>query len=175
MSGTHSEPTFTLPKVPVPHKDFISFVRDKSWKDITGAVAPYNDYEAKLREGFAQFRDHEALSDPNINAVPVFGSENDALRVRSRNCDDNSLSEKFIMPLDTTSRKKDGAAATVESIQEFKKNFNLFSESSLVDLDWSNIVAAGSSVVTPLLPVPKKHGASKKAQRYALNLLHLLD
>jgi hypothetical protein len=38
-------------------------------------------------------------------------------------------------------------------MKEFKNNFNLFSESSLVDLDWSNVVAAGSSVVTSLLPV----------------------
>ncbi len=47
----------------------------------------------------------------------------------------------------------------------FKKDFPLFSESSLVDLDWSNVVAAGSSVVTPFLPAPDKFSTSKKAPR----------
>jgi len=69
------------------------------------------------------------------------------------------------MPLQFKDRKLDGAPATVESLQDFKKNFNLFSESSLADLDWTNVVAAGSSVVTALLPVPDKYNTSKKSLR----------
>ena len=167
MTATQGGTAFVLPKVPVPHEDFVSFINKKQGRDIPNAVAPYNEYEAKLREGFAQHRDHESLRDPKVNAVPVFGTTSDVLRIRRRNTDDESLNEKYIMPLSTINRKPDGAPATVESMQEFKKNFNLFSESSLVDLNWSNVVAAGSAVVTPLLPVPKKHGISKKAQRYA--------
>jgi hypothetical protein len=53
----------------------------------------------------------------------------------------------------------------VQDVKEFQKNFALFSESSLVDLDWSNVVAAGSAVVTCLLPVPAKHNKSKKTLR----------
>ena len=167
MSATLDEIAFTLPEVPVSHKDFVSYINKNSGKEISSLVGPYNEYEAKLREGFAQHRDHKAIQDLHVNAVPVFGVTNDVLRIQRRNFDDESLDEKYIMPLSTSARKSDGAPAMVESMQDFRKNFNLFSESSLVDLDWSNVVAAGSAVVTPLLPVPKKHGTSKKAQRYA--------
>lgn len=156
---------FVLPKLPVPHKDFVSFINEKRGQDIQQIVAPYNHYEAKLREGFAQHRDHETVQDPKVNAVPLFHENNDILRVRARTTDDPSSNEKYLMPLNSKDRKPEGAPATVESMQDFKKNFNLFSESSLIDLDWSNVVAAGSAVVTALLPVPKEHSTSKKALR----------
>jgi hypothetical protein len=58
------------------------------------------------------------------------------------------------MPLNAEDRKNTGTPAVVSNIEEFRKNFALFCESSLSDLDWTNVVAAGSSVVTCLLPVP---------------------
>ena len=172
MAPMGDERSFTLPKVPAPHQDFISYIKDKDVTQISKAIEPYNAYEAKLREGFAQYRGDEALQDPNVNAVPVFGGQDDVLRIRSRSLDDMATNEKYMMPLSAKARKPDQAPATVGSIQDFKKNFNLFSESSLVDLDWNNVVAAGSAVVTPLLPVPKKHAASKKALRYASHSPH---
>lgn len=69
----------------------------------------------------------------------------------------------FIMPLTCEGRKPDGSIAVVHSLTVDKKDFPLFSESSLVDLDWSNVVAAGSSVVTPFLPALDKYSTSKKA------------
>lgn len=151
---------FQLPKIPVSHRDFISYISRSKDEAVHRLVAPYNDYEAKLREGFAQHRDHQALQDSHVNAVPIFKDGNDVLRVHARNIYDTALNEKYVMPLDSKDRKPEGTLATVESIQEFKKNFNLFSESSLTDLDWSNVVAAGSSVVTALLPVPDEHSRS---------------
>ena len=156
---------FVLPKTPVSHADFISYVTKPGGTELQGLVRPFHAYEAKLREGFAQHRNHQALQDPYINAVPMFGNDNNLLRTQVRVTDDPALNERYIMPLGTKDRKPDGAPATVGSRQDFKKNFNLFSESSLVDLDWSNVVAAGSSVVTALLPVPDKHNTSKKALR----------
>lgn len=157
---------YVLPEVPVPHKSFIPFINKQQGKAIYDLVTPYNQYEAKLREGFAQHRDHQALQDPNVNAIPIFEGKDDLLRVHARRPDgEESLNGKYIMPLNAKKRKPEGAPATVESMHEFKKNFNLFSESSLADLDWSNVVAAGSSVVTALLPVPDEHNTSKKALR----------
>lgn len=164
MANKDSE-AFVLPKLPVPHKDFIPYLSGQRAEDIQRSVAPYNEYEAKLREGFAQHRDHESLQDPKVNAVPIFDGNSEELRIRVRATDDQSLNEKYIMPLNARDRKPEGSNATVASIQDFKKNFNLFSESSLVDFDWSNVVAAGSSVVTALLPVPDKYNTSKKALR----------
>jgi hypothetical protein len=95
----------------------------------------------------------------------MFERDNEILRVCSRGADDQARNDKYIMPLQIKDRKQDGALANVESLHEFKKNFNLFSESSLADLDWTNVVAAGSAVVTALLPVPDKYNTSKKALR----------
>lgn len=164
MANNNSE-VFLLPEIPVPHKDFISYLNGQRVEDIQHSVAPYNQYEAKLREGFAQHRDHESLQDPKVNVVPIFNGNNEELRVRARATEDQSLNEKYIMPLNARDRKPEGSNAVVASIQDFKKNFNLFSESSLIDFDWSNVVAAGSSVVTALLPVPNKYNTSKKALR----------
>lgn len=163
--ATDNSAVYVLPKVPVPHKDFISYVQRLQQEPIQHIVAPYNEYEAKLREGFAQHRDHPALRDPEVNAVSMFGRASEVLRVCSRGTDDQALNEKYVMPLRLKDRRPDGAPATVESMQDFKKNFNLFSESSLADLDWTNVVAAGSSVVTALLPVPDRYNTSKKALR----------
>ena len=156
---------FVLPKTPVPHKDFVPYINQTQDEPIQSLTAPYNVYEAKLREGFAQHRDHQMLQDPHVNAVPLFLGSKDVLRIHPRSTEDPNLNEKYIMPLKSQDRKLQGAPATVGSIKDFKKNFNLFSESSLADLDWSNVVAAGSSVVTALLPVPEKHDTSKKALR----------
>ncbi|KAL8689597.1 MAG: hypothetical protein Q9218_004772, partial [Villophora microphyllina] len=164
MAARNSSP-FHLPKVPTPHRNFIRYINEKNAEEVSEAVAPYNEYEARLREGFAQHRDHPSLQDPNVNAVPVFNQNHDVLRICKRDIDKKTHQEKYIIPLSAKNRKATGAPAIVESVQDFKKNFNLFSESSLADLDWSNVVAAGSSVVTPLLPVPKKYNTSKKALR----------
>ncbi|KAL8827871.1 MAG: hypothetical protein Q9170_006840 [Blastenia crenularia] len=157
--------TFVLPKVPAVHQDFLSYINGKDGNEVRKLTAPYNNYEAKLREGFAQHRDHPILRDPNVNAVPVFKQGVDIPRISKRDIDAKSHHQNYIIPLSAKDRKPAGAPAVVESIQDFKKNFSLFSESSLADLDWSNVVAAGSSVVTPLLPVPEKFNTSKKAQR----------
>ena len=160
---TASSAPFTLPKVPVPHQDFVSYIEKHGANHHI--LDPYNKYEARLREGFAQHGGDNALKDPMINAVPIFGSNKPLLRVESRKADDQTLNDKCIMSLKAKDRKRAGAPATVADMQEFKKNFNLFSESSLVDLDWNNVIAAGSSVVTSLLPVSQEVSKSKKAQR----------
>ncbi|KAL8890878.1 MAG: hypothetical protein Q9215_002029 [Flavoplaca cf. flavocitrina] len=157
--------SFDLPNVPIPHSRFISHVNGKDGPQVLEAVKPYNVYEAKLREAFAQCPDSQSLRDPHVNAVPIFTQDTDVLRVCKRDIDDATHHKHHIIPLSAKDRKPAGAPATVTSFQDFRKNFNLFSESSLVDLDWSNVVAAGSSVVTPLLPVPEKHSNSKKALR----------
>lgn len=69
------------------------------------------------------------------------------------------------MPLKNAERKPDGAPAIAGSLPEFKTQFNLFTESSLADLNWDNVVVAGSAVVTPILSVPEEHAGSKRSLR----------
>ncbi|KAL8811822.1 MAG: hypothetical protein Q9200_001494 [Gallowayella weberi] len=163
--ASSGESSFALPKVPVAHSQFISYINGKDGEQVLKALAPYNEYEAKLREAFAQHRDHESLRDPNVNAVPLFNESSDILRICKRDIDEKTHHNDHIIPLSAKHRKPAGSPATVTSMLDFKRNFNLFSESSLADLDWSNVVAAGSSVVTALLPVPDKYNTSKKALR----------
>ncbi|KAF2867127.1 hypothetical protein BDV95DRAFT_528151 [Massariosphaeria phaeospora] len=157
----------SLPDVPATHAQFISFVHSNQDRPIRELIGPYKQYDAKLREIFAQEPEHPILADEHLNVVPVFDGNEQHVKTRARNLDTESDEDKerYIMPLDSSHRHADGSPAIVPSIKDFQHNFAVFCESSLVDLDWTNVVAAGSSVVTSLLPVPPKYGKSKKALR----------
>jgi hypothetical protein len=100
--------------------------------------------------------------------VPVFGGHQKDLRIRARNLESESKEEKekYVMPLSEADRRPNGSPAMVHDLERFQHNFAIFSESSLADLNWSNVVAAGSSVTTCLLPVPEQYNKSKKALRH---------
>ena len=154
-----------LPPLPAKHADWISHVAAHAETPLHKLLAPYKDYDSKLREVFAQQPEHPAIATPNV--VPIFAGRENELKVRARNLDAESEDERqrYLMPLKEADRKPNGSPAVVQSLKEFQTNFQLFSESSLVDMDWSNVVVAGSAVVTSLLPVPEKHNASKRALR----------
>lgn len=57
----------------------------------------------------------------------------------------------------------------VPTKRDFETNFDIFTESSLRHLDWNNVVAAGSSVVTSLLSVDQPHNESRRSQRTYYN------
>lgn len=165
-----SKPTKTaeliaLPQLPVEHAEWISHVSNHPTTSMHELLAPYKEYDARLREVFAQQPSHPAITRPNV--VPLFtGSEQD-VKIRARNVasESDEQRERYLMPLDEANRKTDGAPAIVQSLKEFQTNFQLFSESALVDMDWSNVVVAGSAVVTSLLPVPAEYNTSKRALR----------
>lgn len=106
-------------------------------------IEPYKQYDSKIREVFAQEPTHPALADRHLNITPVFAGQESNLKIRARNLGAESEEEtkKYIMPLEAEKRKPTGSPATVQSLKEFQTNFNIFSESSLVDMDWSNVVA----------------------------------
>lgn len=130
-------------------------------------LEPYKAFEGELRKIYAQQPHHEVAKDGTVNLVPIFAGQENELKIRARSMDNETEDEKskYIMTLKPEDRKPDGAPAFVESLKDFQQNFNLFSESSLVDLDWSNVVAAGSSVTTALLPVPERWAGSKRSLR----------
>ncbi|KAF2791145.1 ankyrin [Melanomma pulvis-pyrius CBS 109.77] len=156
-----------LPNVPVKHADFIPYLQSNPEKPLSQLLEPYKEYDAKLREVFAQEPNHPALKDPYINVVPVFGGYEKDLKIRARDLDAETIEEKerYVMSLDPAERRPNGSPAIVGDLKDFQQNFALFCESSLVDMDWSNVVAAGSAVVTCLLPIPPKHNKSKKTLR----------
>jgi hypothetical protein len=166
MSTQDQQPAkIVLPQLPSKHEDWISHVAKHPDTPLHELIVPYKEYDSKLREVFAQQPDHPAVATPNV--VPIFAGDEHDLKVRARNLDDETDEERqrYLMPLKKVDRKPSGSPAVVQSLKEFQTNFQLFSESSLVDMDWSNVVVAGSAVVTSLLPVPEKHNASKRALR----------
>jgi ankyrin repeat protein len=154
-----------LPSLPTDHVNWISYVASHPDKPLHELIAPYKAYDSKLREVFAQQPDHPAIGKPNV--VPIFAGNEEKLRIRARDLANESKTERecYLMPLKKAHRKPNNAPAVVQSLKEFQTNFQLFSESSLVDMDWSNVVVAGSAVVTSLLPVPDKYNTSKRALR----------
>jgi hypothetical protein len=154
-----------LPSIPSSIADFLPYLATQS--KVTDAIKPYKNYEGRLREIFAQHPASDILKDPHVNAVPIFAGHQHSIKIHARDLESESDQEKemYLLSLPKSDRKINGSSAIVGSLKEFRSNFNLFSESSLVDLDWSNVVAAGSSVVTSLLPVQAPYNESKRALR----------
>ncbi|KAJ4332923.1 hypothetical protein N0V95_009544 [Ascochyta clinopodiicola] len=159
-----SEP-IALPQLPAEHADWLSHVSKHPSASMHELLAPYKEYDARLREVFAQQPSHPAIQKSNI--VPLFTGQERDIKVRARNPATESEDERqrYLLPLKASERKPNGAPAVVQSLKEFQTNFQLFSESALVDMDWSNVVVGGSAVVTSLLPVPAEHNTSKRALR----------
>ena len=155
----------TLPKLPSSIKEFVPYLNNQ--EDITTALKPYKEFEFKLREVYAQDRSNLVLEDDYINIVPIFKGYETSINIRGRDINQESEEEqqRYLLSLSDEQRKPHGSPAIVQSFREFQTNFNLFSESALADLDWSNVVAAGSSAVTPLLPVPNAYEKTKRALR----------
>lgn len=154
--------------MPVKHGDFLGYVHSHPDNPIEDLVKPYNGYDAAARKVFAQDQSHPLLKDNYANIVPVYDATGSTdIRVRARHLASETLEqkEKYILPLKDTMRRPSGSPAVVPTLGEFQNNFALFTEGALSELDWSNVVAAGSAVVTSLLPVPEKYRKSKRGLR----------
>ncbi|KAL4756102.1 ankyrin repeat protein [Aspergillus foveolatus] len=158
----------SLPSLPAKHSQFLQYVSSHPNTPMPELIRPYNDYDAQLRKIFAQEPTHPAVADNLVNIVPLFdanGSTDVRIRARDLASESETTRYKYLMPLKDEHRKPTGAPAVVSHIKGFQTNFNIFSESSLADLDWNNVVAAGSAVATSLLPVPDKYSDSKRGLR----------
>lgn len=157
----------SLPELPVERNGFIPYLAYRE-TPVVALINPYKTFDTKIRELFAQEPDNAALQDPLVNAIPVFVNGNEThVKVRARDLTTETQEEKdkYMMPLSDEDRMADGTPAIVNSLKEFQQNFNVFTELALSDLDWSNVVVAGSAAVTPLIPVPEKYRGSKRALR----------
>lgn len=156
-----------LPKLPVPHNELASYIAKHPSTPTEKLVGPYRKYEAELRQLYAQDRNNKTLDDPYLNVLPLFTQATQDIKTRARNLEAESPEEKekYIMALPDDKRRAHGSPAVVQSLKEFRHNFGIFCESSLVDLDWDNVVAAGSSAVNCLLPVPEQYKQSNRALR----------
>ncbi|KAL7946435.1 hypothetical protein V8C42DRAFT_344279 [Trichoderma barbatum] len=156
-----------FPKLPASQADLVNYIAQNPAKPMVEIMEPYRKFEAHLRSVFAQDRQNPILNDPLLNVVPLFTDATKNITVRARDLASESEEEKskYIMTLPDDKRRPHGSPATVADLTEFQKNFNIFSESSLAELDWNNVVAAGSSVVNTLLPVPDEFNTNKRKLR----------
>jgi hypothetical protein len=150
ISAPEGPVEINIPKLPTEVKNFIPYITKNPQRSIEQLLQPFKAFESELRKVYAQEPTHDAVQDPHVNLVPVFDGQEKDVKIRARDLAKESDDEKshYIMSLKDDERKATGDAAVVTSFRDFQKNFNLFSESSLMDLDWSNVVAAGSSVTT---------------------------
>lgn len=160
-------PFLQLPPIPAPHAELPGYLAQHPDRPMTELFEPYRKYEASVRELYAQEPGHPALVDPHVNVLPVFTEDTSKLQIRARdpNAEPEDLKAKYIMPLPKENRRASGSPAVVPSIETFQSNFAVFSESSLGDIGWDNVVAAGSSVVNCLLPVPDEFSKSRRSLR----------
>ncbi|CAM1506895.1 Fc.00g065360.m01.CDS01 [Cosmosporella sp. VM-42] len=156
-----------LPEMPAPHAELAKYIFQNPDKSMVSIMEPYRNFEASLRTVYAQDRQNPILNDPHLNVLPLFNDDTKFITTRARDLNAESEEEKskYVMPLPDDKRRAHGSPATVANFGEFQKNFNVFSESSLVDMNWNNVVAAGSSVVNTLLPVPKEFNTTKRKLR----------
>jgi hypothetical protein len=134
---------------------------------LNRALQPSLDDEAELRRLFATDKNNPRLTNPHVGLVDVFDAPVDVRTTRARVIkDDEDLEAKYVMPLDPKQRRAEGSPSTVQDLEEFKKNWSIFTENSLSQLlDWSNVVAAGGSVLACLAPLPEEAKASRRATR----------
>lgn len=139
-----------LPSLPAPFNQLLQHIEKNSATNNLDLFKPYRDYDAKIRGLYAQ--DPKSIRDGEGNIVSVF--DGPVLKTRARKLDAETEKEKdcYIMSLSHDNRHASGSPAIVENLKEFKNNFSVFTEQSLSDMDWSNVVVAGSAALTPLLP-----------------------
>ncbi len=135
--------------------------------NLDEVLQPSLDDETELRRLLATDRSNARLSNPYVGLVDVFEAPSDIKTTRTRVVkDDQDLNAKYIMPVPEDKRKKEGEPCMVSDLDEFKKNWSIFSEGSLSQLkDWNNVIAAGGSVLACLAPLSDADKASKRAIR----------
>jgi hypothetical protein len=128
---------------------------------------PCLEDEAELRRLFATDKGNTRLDDPHVGLVDVFAAPANIRTTRARVVKDNDdLSAKYVMPLSESRRRKEGSPAMTPNLDNFKRNWAIFTENSLSQLiDWNNVVAAGGSVSACLTPLSDEQQASKRNMR----------
>ena len=132
---------------------------------LSQALQPSLDDEAMLRKLWATDRSNTRLLDPHVGLVDVFDAPDAIRKTRARVVTDDSsdFNARHIHPLSAERRRKEGEPAMVSSLDEFKKNWSIFTEGSLSQLlDWNNVVAAGGSVLACMSPLREENKVSKR-------------
>ncbi|KAJ3511469.1 hypothetical protein NLJ89_g4078 [Agrocybe chaxingu] len=129
------------------------------------ALNPSLVEEEELRRLFATDPQNTRLAHPHVGLIDLFNAPASIRTARPRVVrDPEDLSAKYVLPVSEAKRRKEGTPCMVADVDEFKKNWAIFTEGSLSQLlDWNNVIAAGGSVLACLAPLEAVHTASKRA------------
>ncbi|PLN86818.1 ankyrin [Aspergillus taichungensis] len=158
----------SLPKLPTSHSRLLAWIQSQPHTPISELIQPFNAYEAEVRKLFAQEPSNPILQTNDLSVIPLYGPDGSTdVRIRARNpsAESQETRDKYMIPLKEEQRKPHGSPAVVPRLEEFRHNLSVFSEGALSEMDWSNVVVAGSAVVTSMLPVPEKYRGSKRLLR----------
>ena len=149
MSKSHLQ--FDFPGVPCPVEQFLDHVEQNPTVPIRQLVQPFQAWENSLRSVFAQDPSNAIVQNNLVNLINVFeNGKQGKIRIRGRKLDIESKEERerweevhinsiaptdrefgrYIMPLEEEERKPDGQFAIASSLEDFRKNFNIFTENT---------------------------------------------
>ena len=102
---------------------------------LDAVLEPSIKDEAALRALFAQNKQDDRLQDPYVGLVDIFDAPEAIRKTRARVvANEQDLNAKHILPLAEDQRRKDGEACMVNSLDDFRKNWSIFTENSLSQL-----------------------------------------
>ena len=135
--------------------------------DLSPVLAPSLQDEAELRKLFAMDRANQRLSDPYVGLVDVFAAPSAIRTARARViADENDRTARYVCTLQDNKRRAEGSPCMATDMETFRKSWNVFTEGALSQLtDWSNVIAAGGSVLGSLLPLPDSAAETKRSMR----------
>ncbi|EFX02070.1 ankyrin repeat protein [Grosmannia clavigera kw1407] len=137
--------------LPTPPGDFIGRLASTKNVPARQVVTPYIAYETELRHKFAEGQNIPQ----NANMIPIYDGHENLVKFchHGRNILDKT---KYIMPLPQSLTGNHGDPAITLSLADYRKNFRAFTHGLFHDMDWGNMVVAGSSALLPLLPYREK-------------------
>lgn len=86
--------TTTLPKLPAAHDELATYISNNPDKPLGELMEPYREFEAQLREVYAQDRTNPLLEDPYLNVLPLFTKDTPNIKTRARDLGAESDEDK---------------------------------------------------------------------------------
>ncbi|KAJ8059751.1 hypothetical protein OCU04_011391 [Sclerotinia nivalis] len=156
--------TLTTPTAPSQFLVHLSKHPDTPTREL---LHPYLSYETWLRKVFA--KQHTGL-DSLVGLVSIYDGHESSFKIRTID-HQAAINDKYIMPLGKCEQELEGDLAIAGSIARFHENFEAFTHGVLKDIDWSNIVVAGSAALLPLLS-PRRNVPSTLSAAVEKSLEH---
>lgn len=113
--------------------------------------------DREIRRLFAVNPHARQLDDLYAGLIDIFNVPPLLRAIRARSVDAANLYHQYIFPLDNSARKPDLTASTVPDIEAFMGNWEIFTHRVLCKMTpahWTNVIAAGGSVLASLMAIP---------------------